>query len=872
MYPNGIKDVIKDKGPKENEPCIILICNCPKSFYKKYSNKDPSKNKFIGLKFFEDIVDKFQNILLGSDDYDYKEMSEIGSLSDEDRETEVKNRIKTTEAIKNLLLGTFENYESLNEDLLQAYIEEFESEKIELLRGQNLQAYRSLNAVYKRLNEDNNENYSYLDFEDYILIIVRIMKYYTDLKIKLDFTDLENQFTITFYGNEEKFNILAEKREYRLKLKNYALKFEKILENKKMTQKNIQFDEIIGESGGDQKLLRKEETKDYFSDSQYLPMKYNQIHIKNVLDFSPYMRYSRAKQDKFQRYELNDDYHECNMTNEEDDKCHHNKSKFRNIDKLRLIFGSIEDLLQIKFLTKNKILNYFLIKRNYIDYGDKLETRNIVFRSWNLFNKEKTMEFLFTVRNFYGEEISYYFLWLTSYIKWLIFPAGIGLLFNFLYRYLNFEDGTHNPVWPLLLSAIYIFWGTAFLFQWKQKELLYNYIWGVENYKRSEPDRETFVPDKQIILMFGQELPYVSKVKKFFKSFLSYTILFTMMIIVFVIVNYIFYAKSILIQKYPERVLPIGVLIAGINTAQITLMSSFYQKLAIYFNDLENHRKEYLSSNALAIKLIVYDFINCYYSIIFIGLIKKSTIFGKKPQKCYGYEGDDNCSEEIAVQLYTILFIRFVMNFWEIGQPILNQGAKLVELSQNLNILNTALSIKPHSIEHQMICTEYSMTIFEYNEMIINFGFVILFGAIAPLVAVYIFLLGYMEKFFDTYKIFFLERVQLLHECNGLEIFNTIIQVFIYLGLFSNIGFVIFGDNLILPNEAITTKIIIYAIYVFIVYMGTILLEWNILPPWFEYLSEIKELYYKKYYLRDEKYLPHKNLGKEKEEQKEKIY
>ena len=50
-------------------------------------------------------------------------------------------------------------------------------------------------------------------------------------------------------------------------------------------------------------------------------------------------------------------------------------------------------------------------------------------------------------------------------------------------------------------------------------------------------------------------------------------------------------------------------------------------------------------------------------------------------------------------------------------------------------------------------------------------------------------------------------------------------------------------------------------IFVFSVFLLSTLLTWNILPPWFEYLEDIKELYKKKYFERDSNSLPHLHLN-----------
>ena len=334
-----------------------------------------------------------------------------------------------------------------------------------------------------------------------------------------------------------------------------------------------------------------------------------------------------------------------------------------------------------------------------------------------------------------------------------------------------------------------------------------------------------------------------------------------MMCIVFGFINLIFQIKGILIQKYPKRTTEIGILIGFINTIQINCMSGFYQGIAKYFNDKENHRKETDSKNALALKLIIYDFINSYYSIFYIGFIKRSSIFGRKPGKCNGFRGNDSCSEEIKIQLYTIVFIKFIFDFWELGRPIIKQQSKIFRLKKQLN----KDEIKPYSIEHQMICNEYNMILFEYSEMLINIGYVFLFAGIAPLVPVFIFLLGYLERGFDTYKIFFLERVNIISQSNGIEMYNTIFKTFIYLGLISNAAFVFFADNYFLPEYSIYNKINIYCLFVFCIFLMSIVLFWNIFPSWFQYLEDIKELYDKKYYGRDNNNLPHLHIVKKKQ-------
>lgn len=784
------------------------------------------------------------------------ELDEYATNKDEAKlEEELKHIIELTDAVREIIVNIFENFDSLSEELIQFLLEKYETEKNLKLKERSPENYEIINRIYKKLKMDPDEDYTALDYEDLILIIARVIKFYTKLNINLKFTFLDKTVIMSFWGKEKQIDKLAEKMKYELKIKGYALKFQKIYNMINDSKKGLETkNEIIYNYG----TKGVDDDRDILIGKDWLPLKYHNIHIKNVLDFSPTTKYIPFREEKYQRYEPDDEYHECNVNFDSDEICDKGCSKYRNIDKLRIIFNFIDQLLKIQYLTKNHVLNYILIKRNHIDYQSKLNVDNLILRPFNIYNTGNTNDFIYTVRNFFGEEIAYYFLWLTNYVKWLVFPSILGILFEFAYRKVNKKDVAHNPILSLISCGFFILWGKAFIYQWHQKEELYNYIWGTENYKKAQLFQESFVPDGYIPLLMGQKAPYVNKFKRYFRIFVSYIFIFFMMCIVFGLVTIIFKIKSLLIGKFPDRTTEIGILIGFLNTIQINVMSGFYQGIAKYFNDKENHRKETGSNAALAIKLIIYDFFNSYYSIFYIGFIKRSSLFGRKPGKCNGFRGNDSCSEEIEIQLYTIVFIKFIFDFWELGRPILKQKSKLMNLSQQLS----GTDIVPHSLEHQMICNEYNMVLYEYSEMLINIGYVFLFAGIAPLVPVFIFLLGYLERCFDTYKIFFLERVRIINQSNGIEMYNTIFKTLMYIGLLSNAAFVFFADNYFLPEYTTYTKINIYCVFVFSIFLLSTLLTWNIFPPWFQYLDEIKELYFKKYYDRNSNNLPHLHIKK----------
>jgi hypothetical protein len=95
-------------------------------------------------------------------------------------------------------------------------------------------------------------------------------------------------------------------------------------------------------------------------------------------------------------------------------------SLFRNIDKLRLIHMSLMQILQFSSLYKENMISMILYQRNSKAYADKIKTSNIVLDIMHFYSKERFMRTITTIRNYFGEHFSYYFLWAFMFTYWMI--------------------------------------------------------------------------------------------------------------------------------------------------------------------------------------------------------------------------------------------------------------------------------------------------------------------------------------------------------------------------------------------------------------------------------------------------------------------
>ena len=81
-------------------------------------------------------------------------------------------------------------------------------------------------------------------------------------------------------------------------------------------------------------------------------------------------------------------------------------------------------------------------------------------------------------------------------------------------------------------------------------------------------------------------------------------------------------------------------------------------------------------------------------------------------------------------------------------------------------------------------------------------------------------------------------------------------KILLFIGYLTNIGIVLFSKSFRLKNDLYYKILIFLCIENSLLIIG-FLLNFNFLPMWFEYLTDLKELYTLKYFLRKNDNLPH---------------
>ncbi len=841
----------------------MTIINCPPNFYNKFKTIGKSKINTISIsnseeeKNTEKISKNKLEIFIAAQ----KQKLNILNIDLTPTQKEIQIKEAKTEEIKELLKFGLETLEFGSDDdpIFDKLINKYCQKKNDYLK-QNFPEIYEEGLKYKEKmypNQPKNDFYYELDFEDLLLIICDVIKYYTKINIHLELGDLKTNVFMIVYGDEKIYEKLSFLFQYELQLKPYALKYEyyrRELEKVEKLETGLLTNQhkILDFSNEDEKYKAN-----YLNNAPEGAFQFEELHFSYPYLWPPYVEYNEKFEKKFRRYEKNDDFHQCDFVDEEFvcDFC----SKFRNIDKLRLLYDSLDKCLNFTYLKKQKIINTFIFKRNYISYHKKITLKNMLQKSYKIFYLKDFLYLINLVRNYFGEEFAFYFIWLEHYIQWLIAPGLIGIIVTFfIYFERPFKNNpigstpiTSLDIFLLIFTVFVIIWATLFLKTWKQKEKKYSFIFGTENYISNEPDSELFNPDYEIEFVLGKKISlnytYIYNIKKLFSYFVLILMISSTCAITYLL---FYYKKSKLKPDTKENYYfntGINILYACINSIQIQIFHFIYKLLATKLNKWENYKKDKDRLNDLSVKIIIFDFMNSYSSCFYIGFVKPAL-----NEECTG-----TCINELETQLYTTYAVYFALNFVEIFMPYF--WFKYNEYYYKKNSIRVIHEIQMHSILYQQLCSEEENLIYEYNEMIILFGYVCLFSVTAPLTPLIIMILIWMEKILDIIKIFFFTRVSNINKATGIEIYNDLAKILMFIGMLTNAGILMFSKEFKMNNK------MVYKLWVFLGVENVMLIlqyaiNYNLLPKWFDEERNLKELYEKKYLKKKGSLLPHNFL------------
>uniref|UniRef100_A0A671XXX4 Anoctamin n=1 Tax=Sparus aurata TaxID=8175 RepID=A0A671XXX4_SPAAU len=257
--------------------------------------------------------------------------------------------------------------------------------------------------------------------------------------------------------------------------------------------------------------------------------------------------------------------------------------------------------------------------------------------------------------------IAMYFAWLGFYTTSMLYPAVIG----FVLWMLTESDQTSRDICCVVFALFNVVWATLFLERWKRRGAELAYKWGTLDTPAEslEEPRPQFRGVKRCSPITGcEEFYYPPWRRRLFRWLVSLPICILCLCFVFLVMLICFELQEFVmgIKEMPRLARFIPKIMLAIT---VTACDEVYRKIACWLNDMENYRLQSAYEKNLIIKMVLFQFVNSYLSLFYIGFYLKDM-------------------ERLKEMLATLLIIRqFLQNVKEVLQPYLYERHKLGELT-----------------------------------------------------------------------------------------------------------------------------------------------------------------------------------------------
>lgn len=337
------------------------------------------------------------------------------------------------------------------------------------------------------------------------------------------------------------------------------------------------------------------------------------------------------------------------------------------------------------------------------------------------------------IRGYFGETIALYFGFLEYFTFALIPMAIIGLPY-YLFAWEDYDK-------YVIFASINLIWSTVILEVWKRSCARMTYRWGTLIMKRQfEEPRPGYHGVLGINPVTGRSEPLYSSYKRQLRIYLVsmpfvclclYFSLYVMMIY-FDMETWAMDVHESSGSMWNSILLYVPSIIYAIV---IEIMNWLYRYAAEFLTSWENHRLESSYQNHLILKVLVFNFLNCFASLFYIAFVL-------------------NDMKLLRQSLATLLITSQIIN--QVAESLLPywiQKAHNVYVKKKVQALKADIDATLYEqvvLEKEM--GTYLGTFDDYLELFLQFGYVSLFSCVYPLAAAFAVLNNFTEINSDALK------------------------------------------------------------------------------------------------------------------------
>ncbi|CAL8337851.1 anoctamin-10 isoform X1 [Gadus morhua] len=364
------------------------------------------------------------------------------------------------------------------------------------------------------------------------------------------------------------------------------------------------------------------------------------------------------------------------------------------------------------------------------------ETEELKRLSFTWYKKVKlSLQPLDEIRHYYGEGLALYFGFLEYFTFALVPMALVGV------PYYLFDWESYDKY--VLFAGFNLVWCTVILEAWKRSSATMAYRWGTLSRKKAfEEPRPGFRGVLGLNPVTGREEPLYPNTKRLLRVYLVSVpfVVLCLYLSLYVMMVYFLMEGWALSLHDAEPTFWTTVLTfvpSVIYAVVIEVMNLIYRYAAEFLTGWENHRLESSYQNHLVLKVLVFNFFNCFASLFYIAFVMQDMVMLR---------------QSLATLLITSQILNQVMEAFLPYWLQRRRNKKMMRRARKRASPPPAEMPLADQVRLEADMSTYLGTFDDYLELFLLFGYVSLFSCVYPLAAVLVVLNNVTEVYSDAFK------------------------------------------------------------------------------------------------------------------------
>lgn len=425
-------------------------------------------------------------------------------------------------------------------------------------------------------------------------------------------------------------------------------------------------------------------------------------------------------------------------------------------------------------------------------YEDLKKLHDTGWNNWKAIFQWPGTQHVDVVRDYFGEEIGFFFHWLNFFTRYLVVAGCIGGVVSIITNFVLEEDDddvdadddmfktqSNFLVWPhgnyhrsylrLIFTLFMCLWGAVYTKHYQQRSNFKIMEWGMKDYSNAAKVRPKYDHTYR-----GSVL---DTLQRYAHWVLVLFFVLETIIVVFLVSNLRAQLSDMAIKGTdPLPPLTFGVMTGKkvcplLITANIKIVDQLWKRISPALTERENWRTDQELKNSKVIKMFMVKFVVYYYPFLFIAFLQEHWQDDATP---------DTCLEELKQQIYVYFPVEVAFTI----------GITCFELVKTKWILEKRLGgiRKIYHTELQAMSPSYEDGIEDTMELILGFGFLMMFTTSVTAMPLLALLSNLVQIRLIAYRLSFANQRVPPRGQEGFGAWADIVQVITFVGVLVNVG------------------------------------------------------------------------------------